>query len=110
MRRAYGEEANKNNDNIVATLCIDMIGNPGPDFRGTEVVLVNGNKHSSLLTGFAINVNQRYSEFINFTIFRDDPEGHFNDYLEFSDEDGYDSLFFAEDVDDEDWHKTFRYH
>lgn len=100
----YVEEALNNNDNIVATICIDMIGTHGPDFRDTEVLVITGSEQSSWISDLTCDVNQRYCDLLNFTIYQDGPEGHFSDYREFSD-DGYDSIFIAETTDDPDWHK-----
>jgi hypothetical protein len=109
---AYVEEAFENNDNLVATICIDMIGTRGPDYRDTEVLLVQ-TRDSSWITNFTINVNQRYSEFLNFTIFIDEivmdnskgyAKGYFSDYLRFLKR-GYDAMFIGEATEDIDLHK-----
>jgi hypothetical protein len=108
----YVEEAAKNNDNIVATLGIDMIGNRGPEYRDPEVLLIQ-TRDSSWITNFIINVNQRYPECLNFTILTDEivadgspgfAKGHFGDYLRFLLQ-GYDAVHIVEGVDDTDWHQ-----
>jgi hypothetical protein len=91
---AYTEEVAKNNDNIVATLCLDMIGYQ-TDYREPEVLLITGNEESLWISDFVTDVNQRYPEYLNFTVRYDDSEGHTSDYLEFID-DGYDALFIHE--------------
>jgi Zn-dependent M28 family amino/carboxypeptidase len=101
---AYAEEAAKNNDNIVATFGIDMIGTHGPDYRGNEVLLA-GDNESRWIYNYTVNVNQRYPEFLNFTIFWDDPKGHNSDYQEFL-KHGYDAVYVAEATEDPDWHKS----
>jgi len=108
--RAYAEEAVKNNDNIVAAFSIDMIGNRGvPDYRNTEVLFA-GYKESSWIVNFTRNVNKRYPEFLNFTIFWDEVtlgnfKGHGSDYQEFL-KHGYDAVYVAEAVDDYNWHRN----
>ena len=96
---AYVEEAVKNNDNIVATLCIDMIGNRGPAYREPEVLLISGyeDEGSLWISDFVTDVNQRYPEHLNFTVRYDEQEGysHYSDFIEFVD-DGYNALFIAE--------------
>jgi len=102
---AYAEEAAKNNDNIVAAFSIDMIGNHGPSFRGKEVVVAGDtDEKSSWITDFAIGVNQRYPEFLNFTIFRDHARSHGSDHRAFLNR-GYDAVYVAEAVFDYDWHR-----
>jgi hypothetical protein len=108
--RAYAEEAVKNNDNIVAAFGIDMIGNRGvPDYRNTEVLFA-GYKESSWIVNFTRNVNKRYSEFLNFTIFWDEVtlgnfKDHGSDYQEFL-KHGYDAVYVAEAVEDYDLHRN----
>jgi hypothetical protein len=100
----YVEEALKNNDNIVATICIDMIGTHGPSYRETEV-LYGASKESSWLSHLVVSVNKRYPEHFNYTLFYDDPENHFSDHREFLD-DGYNAIYFSEATEDPDWHKS----
>jgi len=91
----YVNEARNNNDNIVVTLCVDMIGYPGPDDRDDELRVFE-NEPSRWITDFTIDVNQRYSEYLNLEIIRvDDPSGHGSDYLNFWDFD-FDTVFYHE--------------
>jgi len=101
---AYAEEAAKNNDNVVATLCIDMIGNRGPGQRDDEV-LVAGSGESSWINNLVAEVNERYLDYLNFTIIPDVPENHGSDHRSFLDE-GFHAVFFAEAVDDVEWHTS----
>ncbi|MDH7517377.1 MAG: M28 family peptidase [Candidatus Thermoplasmatota archaeon] len=85
-----------------------MIGTHGPDYRDTEV-LVAGTKDSRWIIDFIINVNQRYPEFLNFTIFSDEVtfdnfKGYGSDYQEFL-RHGYDAIIVAEATEDTDYHK-----
>ena len=102
--QAFTEEAVKNGDNIVAALTADMIGTAGPHYRETELLLITGDGQSQWVTELATNVNQRYSEELNFSILYDSAEGHTSDYLEFIN-DGYNSIFFAEATRDPNRHK-----
>ena len=98
----YVEEAKRNNDNIVATFCIDMIGNRGPEYKDDEVIITI--KKTSWVTDFTYDVNRRYPELLNFTIYKDKFENHFSDHREFIN-DGFDAICVGEAVEDEDWHK-----
>ena len=98
---AYVEEAVENKDNIVATLCLDMIGNRGPEYRAPEVLLITGyeDEQSYWIRDFTADVNQRYPEHLNFTVRYAQQEGwsHYSDFMEFID-DGYDAIFINEAV------------
>jgi hypothetical protein len=97
---AYAEEAVKNNDNIVAAISVEMLGGyHGPDHRDTDPleVLVVADDSSSLLFDFAVNVNQRYPEFLNFTVNRGGLKGHGSDYIAFL-QHGCAGICFAEPV------------
>ena len=106
--KAYTEEAVKNNDNIVATLCLDMIGYRGPDYREPEVLLITAyeDEKSLWLSDFVTDVNQRYPEHLNFTVRYDEQENYssYSDFVEFVN-DGYDALFINEGVDSPHRHK-----
>lgn len=92
---SYAKEARNNNDNIVATLCVDMIGYPGPNDRDDELRVFE-NEPSRWITDFTYDVNQRYSEYLNLEIFRvGNPKGHLSDYLNFWDFD-FDTVFYHE--------------
>jgi hypothetical protein len=100
---AYAEEAQKNNENIVAAISIDMIGNRGVGYRNTEVLIAGYN--DSRIVNFTVNVNQRYPEFLNFTIIHDEPTNSNSDHRPFLKRD-YDAVLFSEATDDYEWHRT----
>jgi hypothetical protein len=103
---AYAEAALKNNDNIAAAFSIDMIGNRGVGYRDTEVLIAGDiNNVSNWIVNFTINVNQRYPEFLNFTIIHDDPYNHGSDHKPFLIR-GYDAVLVEEATDDYEWHRT----
>jgi len=102
--RAYAEEALKNNDNIAAVFNIDMIGTRAPGIRNTEVIVAGVNASSWWMVNFTMNVNQRYPEFLNFTIIQDDPWNHGSDQRSFLKR-GYDAVIVAEAANDYDWHR-----
>jgi Zn-dependent M28 family amino/carboxypeptidase len=101
--KAYAEEAVKNKDNIAAVFNVDMIGNRGPGYRNTEVI-VAGDNESSWIVNFTMNVNKRYPEFLNFTIIMENSKKHGSDHKSFSSH-GYDAVCVAEAVEDYDWHR-----
>ena len=102
---AYAEEALKNNDNIVAAIAIDMIGTRAPGIRNTEVIVAGDiDNVSSWIVNFTINVNQRYPEFLNFTIIHDDPLKCDSDHRPFLKR-GYEAVIVSEAANDYDWHK-----
>ena len=100
---AYAEEAQKNNDNIVSAISIDMIGNRGPGYRNTEVLIAGYN--DSRIVNFTVNVNQRYPEFLNFTIIHDDPMNHASDHKAFLNN-GYEAVLIEEALQDYEWHRS----
>ena len=103
---AYAEEALKNNDNIAAAISIDMIGTRAPGIRNTEVMVAGEiNNVSNWIVNFTVNVNQRYPEFLNFTIIKDDPFNHGSDHKPFLIR-GYDAVLVEEAANDYDWHRT----
>jgi len=102
--RAYAEEAAKNNDNIVAVINIDMIGNRGPGIRNTEVLVAGVNNSGWWIANYTINVNQRYPELLNFTIIQEDPFKEGSDHQSFL-ENGFDAIHIAEATQDYDWHR-----
>jgi hypothetical protein len=101
---AYTKRAAKNNDNIIAAFTIDMIGDRDPDKKETEFDIITGNEKSQWITDYLVDVNQRYAEYLNFTINHIDPEGRIADYMEFID-DGYDSIHLTGGKGDPDRHK-----
>jgi hypothetical protein len=104
--KAYAEAAAKNSDNIVAAISIDMIGTRAPGIRNTEVMVAGEiNNVSNWIVNFTINVNQRYPEFLNFTIIKDDPFNHGSDHKPFLNQ-GYDAVLVEEAANDYDWHRS----
>jgi hypothetical protein len=97
---AYAEETVKNNDNVVAAISIEMLGGyHGPDHKDTdplEILAVAGDQ-SIWLYDFVVNVNQRYPDFLNFTVNHGGLKGHGSDYMAFL-EQGCDGMCFAEPV------------
>ena len=94
---SYVKEAVENNDNIVAALCVDMIGYPGPNNEDNKVRVFE-NEQSSWITDFTINVSQSYSELLDLDVITvDDPTGHGSDYLNFWDV-GISTVFYHEIV------------
>jgi len=93
----YAQEAVDNNDNIVAALCVDMIGYPGTSNEDNKVRVFE-NEQSRWITDFTINISQRYSEFLDLEVIQvDDPTGHASDYLNFWDF-GLNTVFYHEIV------------
>ena len=101
----YVSEALHNNDNIVATICVDQIGYL--ETRSEEnKVRVFENEQSSWITNFTITINKRYSEFLNFEIVVvGDPKGHWSDYLKFWKYD-FDAVFYHEIIMSDDRHTS----
>ena len=102
---AYAKEAKQNNDNIVVAFSVDMIGTTPPYNMSNEVIFAGDidNKPSSIVD-FTVGVNQRYSEFLNFKISRDNPMKHGSDQKSFI-KYGYNAVYVAEPVLDKDWHR-----
>ena len=99
---AYAEEAAKNKDNIAAVFNVDMIGNRGPGYRNTEVIMAVDNE--SWIVNYTENVNKRYPEFLNFTIIKENPMEEESDQKSFL-KYGYDAVGIAEATQDYDWHR-----
>jgi Zn-dependent M28 family amino/carboxypeptidase len=99
--RAYAQEVLEKNENIVAVLNVDMIGNQAPGIRNDEIMI--GGVDCPRVGNFTIAVNQRYSEYLNFTIIQGVPGDCLSDHRPFINR-GYDAIFFAEAVDDREWH------
>lgn len=94
---SYAQEAVDNNDNIVAALCVDMIGYPGPSKEDNKVRVFE-NEQSRWITNFTINISQRYSDIFDIEVIPvDDPTGHASDYLNFWDF-GLNTVFYHEIV------------
>jgi len=104
--KAYAGAAAKNNENIAAAISIDMIGTRAPGIRNTEVMVAGEiDGVSNWIVNFTINVNQRYPEFLNFTIIKDDPFNHGSDHKPFLNS-GFDAVLVEEAANDYDWHRT----
>jgi len=99
---AYVKEAVANGDNIVGTICIDMIGSKSSSFRDTEVLIVR-DEQSQWITDYSIKVNEKYSDQLGFSIFQDGLKGNPSDYLKFL-EHGMDAIFYGESEFNDYWH------
>jgi aminopeptidase YwaD len=94
---SYVKEAAENNDNIVAALCVDMIGYTGTNDEDNKVRVFE-NEQSSWITNFTINISKVYSELFDLEVITvDDPKGHASDYLNFWDF-GINTVFYHEIV------------
>jgi len=103
----YAKEAKENNDNIVVAFVIDMIGTTPPYSKNNEIIFAGDldNKPNSVVD-LTVDVNQRYSDFFKFKIFRGDPmsDEFGSDQKSFIKYD-YDAIYVAEPVEDLDWHR-----
>jgi hypothetical protein len=103
----YAKEAREKNENIVAAFVVDMIGTTPPYSRNNEIIFAGDldNKPNSVVD-FTVSVNERYSDFFNFKIFRGDPmsKDFGSDQKSFI-KYGYDAVYVAEPVEDPDWHR-----
>jgi Zn-dependent M28 family amino/carboxypeptidase len=100
--REYVADAKNNKDNIVAVFNVDAIGNPGPDYRGDEIVITY--KKPCWVADYLKDVNKRYHNSLNFIIFNGCTGDHYCDHKTFLNN-GYDVVCICEAEDDENWLK-----
>ena len=92
---SYAEEAYNNNDNIIAVFNADQMGAVGTEDGGRKVWVI-GNEPSEGLTEFTINISQRYSEYIDLEIIKQDiSSGHVSDNVNFW-QFGYNAIHYHE--------------
>jgi hypothetical protein len=96
--RLYVKEVKNNKDNIIAVFNVDAIGNPGPDYRGDEIVITF--KEPSWVADYLKDVNKRYQNSLNFIIFDGCTGDHYCDHKTFLNN-GYDVVCICEAEDDE---------
>ena len=98
--REYVKVVKENKDNIVAVFNVDAIGNPGPDYRGDEIVITF--KDPCWVADYLKDVNGRYHNSLNFVIFDGCTGDHYCDHKTFLNN-GYDVVCVCEANFDENW-------
>jgi len=99
--REYVKEVKENKDNIIAVFNVDAIGNPGPDYRGDEIVITF--KEPCWVADYLKDVNKRYNS-LDFTIFDGSTGDHYCDHKSFLNK-GYDVVCVCEAIHDDNWCK-----
>ena len=100
--REYVKVIKNNNDNIKAVFNVDAIGYPGPDYRGDEIVITF--KEPCWVVDYTKDVNRRYKDSLNFTIFDGCTGDHYCDHKSFLNK-GYDVVCICEALHDKHWRK-----